>query len=112
MYRVLYIESSGDIAGGGQISLIKLLENIDRTLIEPVLVCPFRGNLVSHVEEMGIPVKILNMDTPKKNPVNFFGSVHKLRQLMRSVKVDLVHANTSRSTLYGGLAAKPLELCQ
>ncbi len=29
---------------------------------------------------------------------------------MRSMKVDLVHANTSRSTLYAGLAAKPLEL--
>ena len=110
MYRILYIEGSGDIAGGGQISFLKLLENIDRTLIEPILVCPFSGNLVSHVEEMGISVKILSMDSPKKNPIKFFGSVHKLRQLMRSMKVDLVHANTSRSTLYGGLAAKPLEL--
>lgn len=110
MYRVLYIENSGDIAGGGQISFLKLLENIDRTLVEPILVCPFNGNLVSRVEEMGIPVKILSMDSPKKNPIKFFGSVHKLRQLMRSMKVDLVHANTSRSTLYAGLAAKPLEL--
>jgi len=110
MYRILYIEGSGDIAGGGQISLIKLLENIDRTLITPILICPFSGDLVSHVEKLGIPAEILNMDSPKKNPVKFFGSVHKLRQLMRSMKVDLVHANTSRSALYGGLAAKPLEL--
>ncbi len=110
MYRILYIEGSGDIAGGGQISLIKLLENIDRTLIEPILICPFSGNLVSHVKEMGIPVKILSMDSPKKNPIKFFGSVHKLRQLMRSMKVDLIHANTSHSALCSGLAAKPLEL--
>ena len=110
MYRVLYIEGSGDIAGGGQISLIKLLENIDRTLIAPMLICPFSGDLVSHVEKLGIPVKVLNMDSPKKKPIKFFSSVHKLRKLMRSMKVDLVHANTSRSTLYGGLAAKPLEL--
>ena len=112
MYRVLYIEGSGDIAGGGQISLIKLFENIDRTLFAPILICPFSGGLVSHVEKLGIPVKVLNMGSPKKNPIKFFSSVHKLRQLMRSMKVDLVHANTSRSTLYGGLAAKNRWNCQ
>ena len=66
MYKVLYIEGAGDIIGGGQISLLKLLQNIDQTVIKSILICPFKGELASHAEKLGIPFKNLPMDSPKK----------------------------------------------
>lgn len=108
MYKVLYIEGAGDIIGGGQISLLKLLQNIDQTVIKSILICPFKGELASHAEKLGIPFKNLPMDSPKKRLQGFISSLLKLRGLIRDMEVDIVHCNTSRSVLYGGLAARPL----
>lgn len=108
LYRILYIEGSRDIAGGGQISLLKLLKNLDRDRFEPILLCPFRGDLTSQVEDIGIKIVITPMDSPRKNPFGFIPSIRNLKRVLVESGVDIVHTNTSRSMLYGGLAAKPL----
>lgn len=107
-YRILYIEGNGNLAGGGQISLLKLLKKLNREKFEPVVICPFKGNLTSRLESIGIKTIIIPMNPPKKNLFSFIFSIKKLRSLFLKLKVNLVHANTSRSALYGGLAAKPL----
>lgn len=110
LYHILYIETSGDFAGGGQISLLNLLRNLDRNRFEPVLACPFKGSLTSEVENIGIKTIITPMDSPKKNLFAFIPSVRRLRRLLVELGVDIIHANTSHSTLYGGLTAKPLKI--
>lgn len=107
-YRILYIEGDGNLAGGGQQSLLRLLRKLDRKKFEPVLACPSRGSLTSRVESLGIKTKIFSGDSPKKNLFSFISSVKQVRNLIRESGIDLVHANTSRSALYGGLAGKPL----
>lgn len=108
LYRILYIEGSGNLAGGGQVSLLELLRKLDRKKFEPILVCPFKGSLTSRVENMGIKTVIFSGDSPKKNLFSFISSVKQVRNLIRESRIDLIHANTSRSALYGGLAGKPL----
>jgi glycosyltransferase involved in cell wall biosynthesis len=107
-YRILYIEGTGNLAGGGQISLLELLKKLNREKFEPVVICPFKGNLTSRLESMGIETVIVPMNSPKKNLFTFIVSVKKLKDLFLKLKVNLVHANTSRCALYGGLAAKSL----
>lgn len=108
--RILYIEGSGDLKGGGQISLLKLLENLDRDRFEPVVIVPFKGNLTSQIESLGIKIVVTPMDSPKKKPFAFHFFIGKLRKVIFEQKIDIVHANTSRSVFYGGLAAKPLKI--
>jgi glycosyltransferase involved in cell wall biosynthesis len=107
-YRILYIEGTGNLAGGGQISLLELLKKLNREKFEPFVICPFKGNLTSRLESMGIKTIIIPMGSPKKNLFSFIFSIKKMRSLFLKLKVNLVHANTSRCALYGGLAAKPL----
>lgn len=109
-YRILYIEGTGNLAGGGQISLLELLKKLDREKFEPLVICPFKGNLTSRLESMGIKTIIIPMKSPKKNLFSFIFSIKKLRSLFLKLKVNLVHANTSRCALYGGVAAKLLEI--
>lgn len=107
-YRILYIEGSGNLAGGGQQSLLRLLRKLDRKKFEPVLACPSKGSLTSRVESLGIKTKLFSGDSPKKNPFSFISSVKQVRNLIGESGIDLVHANTSRSALAGGLAGKTL----
>lgn len=106
--RILYIEGRGDLAGGGQVSLLELLKKLDRKKFEPILVCPFKGSLTSAVENIGIKTIIIPLDSPRKTPLAFISSLEKLRRLLKGLKADIIHANTSRSALYGGLSGKAL----
>ena len=63
--RVLYLEGSGDFLGGGQISLYKLLEKLDRSVVDPILLCPAGGSLASSVADLGIPVLTFPFSSPR-----------------------------------------------
>lgn len=110
MPRILYIEGSGNLAGGGQISLLELLRHLSRDKFAAKLVCPAQGDLTSAVERLDIKTIILPMRSPRKNPLAFLPGVRKLRRALVEWGADLVHANTSRAALYAGLAAKPLRI--
>jgi len=74
-YRILYIEGTGNLEGGGQISLLELLKKLNRKKFEPVVICPFKGNLTSRLESMGIKTIIVPMSSPKKNLFSFIFSI-------------------------------------
>mgnify|MGYP000921845888 CR=1 FL=1 len=103
-HRVLYVESSGDFLGGGQISLYELLGNLDRSVVEPILLCPGEGSLVSSVADLGIPVKILPLFPVRRQWMSFLKAIPQFRSVLRELRPDLIHANTSRAMLYSGLA--------
>ncbi len=103
--RVLYVEGSGDFLGGGQISLCELLKNLDRSVVEPTLLCPGGGSLVSSVADLGIPVETLPLLPVRGQWMSFLKTLLRFRRLIRELRPDLIHANTSRAMLYGGLAA-------
>ena len=102
--RVLYLEGSGDFLGGGQISLYKLLEKLDRSVVDPILLCPAGGSFASSVADLGIPVLTLPFPSPRGRLMSSLKEILQLRKLVRELQPDLIHSNTSRAMLYGGLA--------
>lgn len=103
--RVLFVEGTGDFLGGGQISLYELLRHLDRSVVEPFLVCPGEGTLASSAADLGIPVTCLPLVPARTQWMRFVQSLFRFRRLLRELHPDVVHANTSRAMLYGGLAA-------
>jgi glycosyltransferase involved in cell wall biosynthesis len=106
-FNILYIANTGQIFGGGEISLLKLLANLDKSKFHPIVVCPAYGSLSEAIQKMGIEVIVIKMETLRKiNPFHLFSSVWQMRRFIKARHIDLVHSNGSRATLYSGLAAK------
>ena len=110
-YNILYIDSSPEIYGGGQISLLELLKNIDRTKFQPVVILSEAGKLQKEVEQIDLDCKIISM--PRITPFSIFSCIvatWKLGFFMRKRQITLVHTNTSRATIYAGLAVLILRI--
>lgn len=106
MFKILYMANTGDMFGGGQVSLLNLVKGLDRAKFEPFVVCPFEGSLVEAFGGIGLQPSIIRMP-PLRNfniPV-FMVTVTRLVKFIKSNKMDLVHSNGSRAALYGGVAA-------
>jgi len=110
-YNILYIDSSQGIYGGGQISLLELLKNIDRIKFRPVIILSETGKLQEEVEKNTLDYKIIAM--PRISPFNIISciaSIWKLSIFMKKRQITLVHTNTSRATIYAGLAVLILRI--
>ena len=110
-YNILYMECRGDLSGGGQISLWNLIKRLDRNKFEPVVVCPCRGSLTENLINLGIKIEIIPLPTLRvPNPFLFFSTLNKLRKIVKKYKIDLIHSNASRPTVYGGIISKLLKI--
>ncbi len=107
--KIIYVSNFGDIRGGGEISLLNLLERIDRTLFEPVLILPERGGMEKPASEMGIPVRFVSVESLKSPvaPYRLASAVGGFSAILKAEKADIVHVNaTARRALCAGVAAK------
>jgi glycosyltransferase involved in cell wall biosynthesis len=105
--NVLYVENFSEIIGGGQISLLGLLEKLDREKFNPIVICPAEGNLVAALERFVSKVKIVKMQSLKKlNLYRIYKSISEIRRLIRDEKIDLIHCNGSRACFYAGIAGR------
>lgn len=106
-YHILYLANSGNIIGGGQISLKTLLEGLDEKKYYPLVVCPNRGNLVNEIEKLGIETFIIKMESFRKLKVmSWVSSICELIRLINVRNINVIHSNGSRPTIYGGIAAR------
>jgi len=119
--RILYVDHTA-IISGGEIALLNLLKTIDRTLYEPIVVLFTDGPLATELRQIGIETHILELDpaianTRKdslgvstlsrvKDVWKAMKFVRRLRQFMIAQRVDLVHANSLKADLLGGIAAR------
>ena len=103
----MYLANSGVIIGGGQISLLELLKGLNHEKISPYVVCPSEGNLVHELNKIRINPQIIEMETLRKgNIVSWIKTIKKLIRIINEEKIDLIHSNGSRPTIYGGIASK------
>ena len=110
-YNILYMESRGDLSGGGQISLWNLIRRLDKNKFEPVVICPSRGNLVENLINLEIKVEIIPLPTLRiPNPFLFFSTINKLYKIVKKYKINLIHSNASRPTIYAGIISKLLKI--
>ncbi|MBL7196675.1 MAG: glycosyltransferase [Candidatus Omnitrophica bacterium] len=106
-FRILYVENFSEIIGGGQISLLALLEKLDKELFNPIVVCPSRGSLPEALKRLNIEIKIIEMHRLKRFSIlNVVKSILRIRKLIREKNIDLIHSNGSRACFYAGIAAR------
>ena len=100
--KVVFI-ITGLSTGGAEISLLKLLQGIDRTRFEPeVISLTTKGEIGPRIENLGLPVYALGMKPGLPNPVKFAYLVRLLRQS----RPDAVNTWMYHADLLGGLAAR------
>lgn len=118
--RTLFLSHDGGMAGA-QKMLLTLLEGLDRNVVFPVLVVPFRRELSAAAEAIGIHVDVLPWVhwAPCQGPVSLAGRfryfakfllrfpsrISALRDIIVRHKIDLVYTNTV-TMLEGAVAAK------
>ncbi len=105
--RVLLVENSGSVRGGGQMSFLGLMEGLDRSRYDLIATCPEKGDFFDAVRDMGIPTFVLPM--PSLRGLGWLSLPRCLwiwRKFIRRHAVDLVHANGSRAMIYAGIAGR------
>jgi glycosyltransferase involved in cell wall biosynthesis len=119
--RILFLDHTA-MMGGGEIALLNLLTHLDRKRFEPVALLFSDGPLVGRLREAGIECHVLPLDrnviSAKKDALGA-GSLFQLGAVaaaggfllqlvskIRSLRVELVHTNSLKSDLIGGIAAR------
>jgi glycosyltransferase involved in cell wall biosynthesis len=119
--RLLFLDHTAAL-GGGEIALLRLVEAIDRRRYEPVVVLFSDGPLVSKLRESNIECHILPLSNDviqtRKDGLGIasllqigavfsaVGFLISLAQLIRCLDVQIVHTNSLKSDLLGGIAAR------
>jgi glycosyltransferase involved in cell wall biosynthesis len=103
---VLVISNHGDIIGGGEISLLALLEGLPRTRWLPTVVVPSDGVVASRCHALGICTVIIPLPTLRRPGFAIPRNVLALTRLVRESGATLLHANGSRAAFYASLAGR------
>ncbi len=106
-YNLFFTSLSGQMVGGGQRSLLLLLQRLNRKRFTPYLACPSEGNFKQTAERLGI--KTVLIKTGRLRGPKFFAalsSVWKFIRFIRDKKIDLVHTDSPRQTFCAGIAAR------
>lgn len=107
--NILYITDTGRVLGGGEISLINLLENLDKGRFRAVACVPDEGDASGRIRALGIPVHLFAY-RKISNPFNFFATIRSIRALCAIIEkenIDLVHTNaTGGIVVLAGIACR------
>lgn len=109
-YNILYLDSSQGMFGGGQVSLFELVKRIDILQFYPHVILSEEGELPRRLKASNIDYTIISMPSFKKAGFGFIKTLIKLILFIKHYKISLIHTNTSRSTIYGILTAKLLNI--
>ncbi|HOO56191.1 MAG TPA: glycosyltransferase family 4 protein [bacterium] len=100
--NILYISNYGHVKGGGEKSLLTLIEALDRSRYRPYLVLPEKGELEKLAGELDIPCETIPAPRLKK----LSGGIGLLRHgatlagYIKKNKIDLVHCNAMGGAAY------------
>ena len=112
--KVLYITHFSKMSGA-EFNLFNLIKHLDKNVFQPILICPKEGMLAQEFKKLNIDIRYLSLSQLKKtiNPIiliiYFFKIIVKVMGIVKIIKrekIKLVHCNTLRSFIYGGIAAK------
>jgi glycosyltransferase involved in cell wall biosynthesis len=78
--------------GGGETHMLSLIENMDRSRFEPVVLSFTDGPMVTRLREMGIKTHIIHTERPFD-----FSKWSQVKELMRQEQVEVVHAHGTRA---------------
>lgn len=111
--KVLYISASQNIIGGGEISLLLLIEKLDKKFFQPIVLCPGTGSFTEALKRKKIRVEVMEGGKFK----DFFTLIrlplylYKLMRLMSKENIKIIHSNvTGGPTVLAGIAARILSI--
>ena len=91
--------------GGGESYLLGLVEHMDRSRFEPVVLSFTDGPMVEQLRAQGIPTHVIH--TEKPFDIRVWG---KVKRLLQEEEIDIVHAHGTRANSNLFWAAKKLHL--
>lgn len=107
--NVLYLHTTSEV-GGSDVSLLRLVERLDRARFRPIVALPADGPLVGQLEGLGCEVLIVEcmrkLTTRRGRRylaqflLNYPVALWRLARILSDRRVDLVHTNTIHN-LYG-----------
>ncbi len=89
--RVLECIRQGQV-GGGESHLLSLVENLDRSVFEPVVLSFTDGPMVKKLRDAGVSCTVIYTERPFD-----FTKWGKVKNFIRENKIDLVHAHGTRA---------------
>jgi glycosyltransferase involved in cell wall biosynthesis len=78
--------------GGGETHMLSLIENMDRSRFEPVVLSFTDGPMVTRLREMGVKTHIIHTERPFD-----FSKWAQVKELLRQEQVEVVHAHGTRA---------------
>ena len=106
MSLVLLISNHADIVGGGELSLLTLLEGLDKSRWSPMVVVPAEGAVSARCRALGFPTHFIPLPSLRWPGPAVLRSIAGLRRLIACTGARLLHANGSRAMFYAGLAGR------
>ncbi|HET7572563.1 MAG TPA: glycosyltransferase family 4 protein [Gaiellaceae bacterium] len=113
--RVVFVDHTA-VLSGGELALLLLLPELD---VDAHVVLAEEGPLAERLRERGLPVEILPLPERtralRRDRTAVEAPLHALRTLgysvrlarrLRALDADVVHTNSLKAALYGGLAAR------
>ena len=90
--KILQCIRQGQI-GGGETHLLSLVENIDRSLFEPIVLSFTNGPMVDRLKLMGVKTHVIYSEKPFD-----FSVWKKVTELLITEKIALIHCHGTRAT--------------
>ncbi len=102
--KVLECIRQGQI-GGGESHLLSLVENLDRSIFEPVVLSFTNGPMIDRLKQMGVETHIIHTERPFD-----ISKWRKVKKFIRQKQFQLVHAHGTRANSNILWAAKSLNI--
>lgn len=102
--KVLECIRQGKI-GGGESHLLSLVENMDRTKFEPIVLSFTPGPMIDQLQKMGIETHVIYTEKPFD-----IRKWSEVKRFLKSKKIDLVHAHGTRANSNILWASKSLKI--
>ena len=103
--RVAFVSHHPHLQMGGQRSMALLIEHLERTAVDPLVICPGPGPLTDHLTRLGCPVVHIPLHRIKPRTLGaVWRSSRAIRALLRERRIDIIAPDAARDALTCGLA--------
>jgi glycosyltransferase involved in cell wall biosynthesis len=103
--RVAFVSHHPHLQMGGQRSMALLIEHLDRTVVDPLVICPGPGPLTDYLTRLGCPVVHIPLHRIKPRTLGaVWRSSRAIRALLRERQIDIIAPDAARDALTCGLA--------
>lgn len=121
MKTILFLDHTAQMSGG-EVALFNLVTALDRARFKPLVVLASDGPLATKLREAGVETHVLPLDPSVvgarkgglgassvlrlAQAARLAGYVLRLARWARTHRVDLIHTNSLKADVYGGLAGR------